>query len=72
MPFRISKGLDHYDILLIYFITQTVGGGGVVKLWEEKADLLTHWINELMTSLFLEQRLALPGSAKAPTAGSDW
>ena len=31
---------------------------------EEKADSLTHLMNEIITRLFIEQPLALPGSAK--------
>ena len=40
-------------------LSLTVWRGGNIKLWEEKADLLT----ELITKLFVEQPLALPGSA---------
>ena len=41
---------------------QPFGRGGAVKLWEEKDQLLNEWINQLITKLFEEQPLALPGS----------
>ena len=36
-------------------------GGGAVKLWEEKDDLINELINY---EVFVEQPLASPGSAK--------
>ena len=52
------------SILQLEVLSLTVWVGGAVKLWEEKADWLTELINELITRLFVEQPLALPGSAK--------
>ena len=68
MPFGILKVFDHYDV--VYFISEelsltvwawgsrnNVGGKGWLIDW------LTELINELMTKVFVEQPLALPGSA---------
>ena len=53
-----------YSILYWKSYLKPFGPGGAVKLWEEKDDRLTDLINQLITKLFIEQSLALPGSAK--------
>ena len=63
MSFRIYNVLNLNNI--VYFITGKViskplGRGGAVKVGEEKDESLTH----LMTTVFVEQPLALPLSAK--------
>ena len=37
--------------------------GGGLKLWEEKNDSINEGIDELLTKLFVEQPLVLPGSS---------
>ena len=65
MPFGILKALDHYDI--VYFITGELTLT-VQALRRRKAvgtkELLSHLINQLMTEVFVEQPLALPGSTE--------
>ena len=51
---------------IVYFktgraISNCLDGGGAVKLWEEKDDLINELINY---EVFVEQPLASPGSAK--------
>ena len=46
-----------YDLKLNHLL---LGLGGIVKPWDED----DHSANDLMTTVFVEQSLALPGSAK--------
>ena len=40
------------------------GRGGAIKPCKEKADLLTHLINQLFMTMLIDHTLALHGSAK--------
>ena len=52
------------SIFLIDAPSLTVGSGGAEKAGEEKGDLLTERVNQSMNSVFVEQPLVSPGSAK--------
>ena len=53
---------------IVYFMTRRAwypfGRGGLVEDWEEKDNSPNELMNYLITAVFVEQPLALPGSAK--------
>ena len=63
MPFGILKALHHYDYFITGELTLPVQALRRRKVVGTKGSL-SHLINQLMTEVFVEQPLALPGSAE--------